>query len=76
MIPQNQEDATIQNQHKESHTAKTKVMEVISSKISENSEDKPNKFLESLQSKLSGNVLNKIRKSVDGHSSEVQVSTY
>ena len=50
-------------------------MEVISSKISENSEDKPNKFLESLQSKLSGNVLNKIRKSVDGHSSEVQVST-
>ena len=50
-------------------------MEVISSKISENSDDKPNKFLESLQSKLSGNVLNKIRKSVNGHSSEVHVST-
>ena len=74
MIPQNQEDAAIQNQHKESHSARTKVMELISSKISENSEDKPNKFLESLQSKLSGNVLNKIRKSRNGHSSEVHVS--
>ena len=51
-------------------------MEVISSKIIENPEDKPNKFLESLQSKLSGNVLNKIRKSGKGHSAEVHVSTY